>query len=98
MHQQITFSMFCDEFRSHDKNEQFTYQGKRHLFDYLEQYEEDCDTPYELDILELCCEYSEDDLASVLERYDLSSLKALEDFAHVIKYDNKTGLVLYRNY
>jgi hypothetical protein len=61
MHQTITFSCFCDAFRSMDRQDQFTYDGKRALFDYLEELEEDIGQPIELDVIALCCEYSEYD-------------------------------------
>jgi len=42
---------------------QFTYEGKRALFEHLEQYEEDTGEEIELDVIALCCEYSEHDSA-----------------------------------
>ena len=37
----------------------FSYEGQIALFDYLEQYEEDTGEQIELDVIALCCEYSE---------------------------------------
>jgi len=37
----------------------FSYTGLGSLFNYLEQYEEDCDTEIEFDPIALCCEYTE---------------------------------------
>lgn len=59
MKQSIGFGQFCDAFRNMGRNEQFTYAGKRALFDYLEEYEESTDTEVELDVIALCCDYSE---------------------------------------
>ena len=42
-----------------DRSEQFTYAGLRALFDYLEQYQDDIGEAIELDVIALCCEYSE---------------------------------------
>ena len=36
MKQTVNFSQFCDAFKLMDRNGQFTYEGKRALFDYLE--------------------------------------------------------------
>lgn len=58
MQQSITFSQFVDAFRSAGRYDQFGYQALRVLFDYLEQYEQDCDTTVELDVIALCCEYA----------------------------------------
>jgi len=59
---QVTFSHFCDAFWDTYKNN-FSYDGKRALFDYLESIEEDTGQPVDLDIVALCCEYSEYDSA-----------------------------------
>lgn len=56
----VTFSDFCDAFRDMDRDSQFSYAGKRALFDYFTQYEEDTGTDIELDVIAICCEYSED--------------------------------------
>ena len=41
----------------------FSYEGLTALYDYLERYEEDTETELELDVIGLCCEFSEyDDL------------------------------------
>ena len=98
MYQSITFSSFCDAFHHMGRADQFTYKGKRALFDYIEQFEEDAGQPIELDVIALCCEYSEDDLTSVLESYSLESLDDLHDNTSVISYDESTGLVLFAQF
>jgi hypothetical protein len=37
----------------------FSSEGLRALFDYLEEYEQDCEEELELDAISLCCEYTE---------------------------------------
>lgn len=59
MKQSIDFSQFCDAFKDRGREDQFSYEGKRALFDYLENYEEETGEEIELDIIALCCEYSE---------------------------------------
>ncbi len=54
----VSFSDFVDSFSDTYKNN-FTYAGKRALYDYLEQYEEDTGEKVELDTVTLCCEYNE---------------------------------------
>lgn len=71
MFQSVTFSAFCDSFRSLDRQDQFTYAGKRVLFDYLEQYEEDTGESIELDVIVLCCEYVESTHAEIIRDYSL---------------------------
>ena len=71
MHRTITFSMFCDAFRDADRNENFTYEGKRCLFDYLEDYEDSTGCPVELDIIALCCEFDEAPWQAIVEGYHI---------------------------
>ena len=59
MKQDVTFCDFCDRFRDMGRNDQFTYEGKRALYDWLIEYEESCAMETELDVIGLCCEYSE---------------------------------------
>ena len=37
----------------------FSYDGLEVLFEYLESYEEDCGEELELDVISICCEYTE---------------------------------------
>lgn len=42
-----------------NRKEQFTYEGKKALYEYLEQLSDDMGEDIELDVIALCCEYSE---------------------------------------
>jgi hypothetical protein len=55
----VSFNEFCDAWKNHDRNGSFSYEGKRALFDYLEELEEDCGMEIELDIVALDCDYCE---------------------------------------
>lgn len=59
MYQSVTFSDFVDAFRVMDRRDQFSYDGLRALFDYIEEYEDSTGESIELDVIALCCEYSE---------------------------------------
>lgn len=88
MKQSIGFCGFCDAFRDADRKENFSYEALRILFDYLEQYEDDTGEEIELDVIALCCEYSEDDAEDIAvnhmfyqphgESEELLEFKALE--------------------
>lgn len=88
MKQTIGFCGFCDAFRNMGRNENFSYEGKRILFDYLERLEEDTGDETELDVIALCCEYSEDDAEDIAANYmfyqphgeseELAEFKALD--------------------
>jgi len=81
MYQRINFSDFIDAFRNHDRAEQFSYDGKRALFDHLEQLEEDTGEPIELDVIGLCCDYAESTADEIIEEYDLDTSDCEDDDA-----------------
>jgi hypothetical protein len=63
MKQTINFSQFRDAFNGSQYQNNFSYDGKIALFDYLEELEEDTGEEIELDIIALCCDYTEYDSA-----------------------------------
>lgn len=63
MKKSISFNGFTDAFRDMGREDQFTYKGKRALYDYLEEYEESTGEEVELDVIALCCEFTEYDTA-----------------------------------
>jgi len=67
MIQTINVSDFRDAFRAHGRREQFSYEGLGALFDYLE----DVNPDFELDVVALCCDYSEDTVEQIAENYGL---------------------------
>ena len=71
MKEEITFNGFCDRFEDMGRDKQFSYEGKKALFDYLEEYEDSTGDKIELDIIALCCEYSEyDNLSDYIKDYN----------------------------
>ena len=76
MKQSISFNQFTDAFTSYGRDDQFSYDGLKALFDYLEQLEDDCGTDFELDVIALCCEFSEYDTA--LEAAEQQGYEELE--------------------
>jgi len=70
MIQTIGFSQFCDAFNHAGRKDQFSYQAKRVLFDYLDETGEGNDE-YDLDVIALCCEYSESTVQDVASDYSI---------------------------
>jgi hypothetical protein len=54
-----------------DRKENFSYEGLNALFDYLESYEEETGQEIELDVIALCCDYTEDTVKGIAEAYGL---------------------------
>ena len=55
----VTLSSFRDSFQAMGRGDQFTYRGLEALFDFLEEMEETEGAEMELDVIGLCCDYSE---------------------------------------
>jgi hypothetical protein len=60
-------SQFRDEFRQCGRADQFSYEALGLLFDYFEEIDSD----YDLDVIAICCEYSEDSVEQIAESYGL---------------------------
>ena len=59
MKQTINQHAFTEAFRNAGRAEQFSYAGLQALYDYMEHWEEETGQPYELDVIELCCDWCE---------------------------------------
>ena len=58
-------SQFRDEFRQCGRQTQFSYEALGLLFDYFEELDPD----YDLDVIAICCEFSEDDAGEIARQY-----------------------------
>ena len=58
MKQNINEYQFRRAFETSRPNN-FSYEGLRALFDYLEQYEEETGQELELDVIAICCDFTE---------------------------------------
>jgi hypothetical protein len=67
----VYFSEFCDYFRK-IRPDNFSYQGLRVLFDYLEEIDNSCGEDSELDVIGLCCDFAESDWRTIAADYDSS--------------------------
>jgi hypothetical protein len=95
MIQYVNFTDFVDSFSETYKNN-FSYEGKRALFDYLENLEEDTGEAIELDTIALCCEYTEyDSLEDLQANYTkIKDMEDLEDNTTVIPIENTDRLII----
>ena len=72
MKQSITVSQFDDAFVNMGRQDQFSYEARHALYEFIEELDEDCGTETELDVIALCCEFTEyADLAEFNEAYSL---------------------------
>ena len=84
MIQTITEQKFVDAFLHAGRGKQFSYEGKLALYDWLEESMPD----YELDVIGLCCEFSEyEDLEEFHQDFDpeeYPDIEAIENTRRVI--------------
>jgi len=84
---------FVDAFKEMNREENFSYEGREALFDYLEEYEEETGEEVELDVIALCCDYTEyESIEEFNNNYgkDCESIEDIRDYTQVIKInDNK---------
>jgi hypothetical protein len=72
MYQTIdTASSFRDEFRACGRADQFSYEALGLVFAYFEQYEDDTGEPVELDVIAICCEWSEESPSDIARNYSI---------------------------
>lgn len=77
MKQTVYLSDFRDSFKR-IRPDNFSYEGLGLLFDYFEQLEDDTGEEIELDVIAICCDYSEDTPENIAMSYDID-IDGVED-------------------
>ena len=77
MKKSVSITDFMDAFEK-TRPANFTYEGLECLYNYLIDFEQDTNTEIELDVIALCCDYSEwDNLEEYKKSY--SSINSIKD-------------------
>ena len=102
MKQTVTSYDFVNAFDNCGRSEQFSRAGRFALFEYLEELENDTGKEMELDVIAICCDFSEyssavdaakeysdwkADADATDEDNEESALDYLRDNTQVIQYD-----------
>jgi hypothetical protein len=66
----VNFSEFRDIFQQ-IRPDNFSYQGQKILFYYFEEYEESTGEEIELDVIAICCDFSEDSFENIADQYGI---------------------------
>jgi hypothetical protein len=96
MKQTINVSQFRDAFQNMNRKENFSYAGLGALFDYLEELEEGTGQEVELDVIALCCEYSEyESLEEFQKAYsnDYERIEDIEQETTVIRINDDSFII-----
>ena len=78
------------------ERDNFSYDGLKALFEYLEEYEEGTGEEVELDVIALCCDYAEyDSLKEYNDDYGTkySEIDAIQDDTTLIKIDDNSFII-----
>ena len=99
MYDTVNFNQFNDWFaRSGSYKDNFSYEARKALFDYLEELEDDTGEKIKFDPIALCCEYSEyENFKELKDNYDndeITNLETLRDFTTVIEIENSDKFII----
>jgi len=93
----ITEYQFTDWFMKH-RPDNFSYEGTKALFDYLQDLEDSIGEKIEFDPIAFCCEYSEyDNIEECLKEYDnleIKTIDELRDHTQVIEVEDSKAIII----
>ena len=67
--QTVNESAFVAAFDDMNRSDNFSVAARRTLFNYLEDISADLEEDYELDVIELCCDWAEHTTAELQDEY-----------------------------
>ena len=98
MKQTISVYAFRDAFHAMDRGDQFSYSALGAIFDHLEEAEEAAGEELELDVIAICCDFTEHDSArDAATEYDwtvpnIEEGEELDDYAERAEADARSWL------
>ena len=90
IYEKYDLSMFVARFKDYDRLDQFSYSGLKALFEYLESLTEDTGEPIEVDVIALCCDFSEISIKDIECETGCEGLDELKDSTLVLEVDEDT--------
>lgn len=95
-----TSNQFINEFVQHGRGTQFSTEGLTAMFDFFDEFSEDSGQDFKLDVIGLCCEFSEFTLEELQENYAIfegltpeKTLELLYDNTLVIRVNEDTVII-----
>jgi hypothetical protein len=87
----------------------FSYEGLERLYDYFEQLEDELKEKIELDVIAICCDYSEMTQVEILETYSnmLTIDESKNQYSQIMDFlnnntcvigDTPQGTIIYQNF
>jgi hypothetical protein len=76
---QVTKHSFIDAFKQSSRKDQFSYDALEAIYEYLEDYSQDSGEDVELDIVAICCDWSEMTWQDVAMSYGVDLSQCIDD-------------------
>ena len=88
IYNELSFDDFVREFKEYGREDNFSIDGLEALYNYVHDFAEDMNTPYELDVVALCCEYTEYSLEEAVSAFPdlLEGLDTVDEILDVLNY------------
>ena len=97
MKKTINIYDFREAFHKAGRGDQFTYDGLTALFEYIEDYEEGTGEETELDVIGLCCDYTEyesiEEFWLDYDQEDYPDIDAIMNETQVIMIDEESFII-----
>ena len=95
IYQHVTQDDFINAFKKAGRD-YYSYEGYKALYEYLTDLSEDLGQPYELDVIAICCDFTEYlSLECVQSVYcDIGSVDHLKEHTTVLALPNNEGFVI----
>lgn len=89
IYEKYDYSLFESRFRDYKRLDNFP-KGLRDLFNYLEGLAESTDNPINLDVIAVCCEFSEINIEDIERETGCEDLDDLKNNTTVIEVEEET--------
>ncbi len=96
--QTVYLEDFINAFKQADRD-YYSYEGYKALYEYFTGMSEDIGQPFELDVVAICCDFTEyASFEEIQQEYkgsvELETLEDLYDYATVLGLPNNNGFVM----
>ena len=96
----IELEDFLGEFERFGRGDQFSFEGKKALFEFLNGLSEDTGQDIELDVVAICCDFTEYDSLEEFNRdysysigNDMDSIEDIEYYTLVVPVNNESFII-----
>ena len=92
----VDLNEFRESFNRMDRKDRFSYEGLEALFNYLEEIEQGTGEEMELDVIGICCDFSEyENIKEFQENYgdEYQTMEDIEERTTVIPVDGDRFII-----